>query len=100
MVVDEAFFQSMGRDVAETQGYIVSFFNAVNMRFATVRVILSSLNLCQMTSPLVELSIAGMVVAESSSSLPYMLAHTSRGDMLDAPSCLHAMGQYYYKLPK
>ena len=53
-----------------------------------------------MTSPLVELSIAGMVVAESSSSLPYILAHTSRGDMLDAPSCLHAMGQYYYKLPK
>ena len=45
VVVDEAFFQSMGRDVAATQGYIVSFFNAVNMRFATVRVVLSSLNL-------------------------------------------------------
>ena len=52
-----------------------------------------------MTSPLVELNIAGIVVAESSRSLPYISSHTSNSDMLDAPACLHSMGQYYYKLP-
>ena len=37
VVVDDEFFKGMGRDIAATQGYVVSFLNAVNMRFATVR---------------------------------------------------------------
>ena len=37
VVVDDEFFKGMNRDIAATQGYVVSFLNAVNMRFATVR---------------------------------------------------------------
>ena len=37
VVVDDEFYKGMDRDVAATQGYVVSFLNAVNMRFATVR---------------------------------------------------------------
>ena len=51
----------------------------------------------QMSRPLVKLHIAGIVVGESSKSFPFIASHTSRGDMLDAPGCLHSMGQYYYK---
>ena len=104
VVVDDEFFRGMDRDIVATQGYVVSFLNAVNMRFATVRqncpVSDSSLSLLsQMTSPLVDLNIAGIVVAQSVKALPYIASHTSNGDMLDAPACLHSMGQYYFKLP-
>ena len=51
----------------------------------------------QMSRPFVKLHIAGIVVGESSKSFPFIASHTSRGDMLDAPGCLHSMGQYYYK---
>jgi hypothetical protein len=51
-----------------------------------------------MLQPRVELNIAGMVVAETEKALPYIVSHTSQGDMLDAPNCLHSMGQYYFKL--
>ena len=103
VVVDDEFFRGMDRDIVATQQYVVSFLNAVNMRFATVRqncpvTILVSL-LSQMTSPLVDLNIAGIVVAQSVKALPYIASHTSNGDMLDAPACLHSMGQYYFKLP-
>ena len=37
VVVDDEFFQGMNRDIVATQGYVVSFLNAVNMRFATVK---------------------------------------------------------------
>ena len=105
VVVDDEFFRGMDRDIAATQGYVVSFLNAVNMRFATVRrqlvimIAFSQSILAQMTSPLVDLNIAGIVVAQSVKALPYIASHTSNGDMLDAPACLHSMGQYYFKLP-
>ena len=106
VVVDDEFFRGMDRDIAATQGYVVSFLNAVNMRFATVRQLAPGLIdsfsqsiLAQMTSPLVDLNIAGIVVAQSVKALPYIASHTSNGDMLDAPACLHSMGQYYFKLP-
>ena len=103
--MDDEFFRGMDRDIAATQGYVVSFLNAVNMRFATVRrqlvimIAFSQSILAQMTSPLVDLNIAGIVVAQSVKALPYIASHTSNGDMLDAPACLHSMGQYYFKLP-
>ena len=37
VVVDDEFFRGMDRDIVATQEYVVSFLNAVNMRFATVR---------------------------------------------------------------
>ena len=37
VVVDDEFFRGMDRDIGATQEYVVSFLNAVNMRFATVR---------------------------------------------------------------
>jgi len=85
VVVDYALYKNMNRDTSAINEYIMSYFNAVNMRFAT------------MLEPLVKLNIAGIVVASSQKSLPYIASHTSQTDMLDAPSCLHSMGQYYYK---
>ena len=50
-----------------------------------------------MLEPSVKLNIAGIVVASSQKSLPFIAFHTSQTDMLNAPSCLNSMGQYYYK---
>ena len=36
VIVDSAFFKSMGRNTVAVQRYLTSYFNAVNMRFATV----------------------------------------------------------------
>ena len=36
VLVDSAFFKSMDRNTLAVQRYITSYFNAVNMRFATV----------------------------------------------------------------
>ena len=36
VLVDSAFFKSMSRSTVAVQRYITSYFNAVNMRFATV----------------------------------------------------------------
>ena len=99
VVADHAFYQSMDKDINTIQAYLTTYFNAVNMRFAKVRLPCSTSSPTppQMTRPKVMLSIAGIMVASSTKSLPYITSHTSKGDMLDAPSCLHSMGQYYYK---
>ena len=36
VVADSAFYKSMGRSSVAVQHYLTSYFNAVNMRFATV----------------------------------------------------------------
>ena len=36
VVADSAFYKSMGRSSVAVQRYLTSYFNAVNMRFATV----------------------------------------------------------------
>ena len=99
VVADHAFYQSMDKDIPTIQAYLTTYFNAVNMRFAKVRLPTSTSELTppQMIRPKVKLSIASIMVASSAKSLPYITSHTSKGDMLDAPSCLHSMGQYYYK---
>jgi hypothetical protein len=37
VVVDNAFYKGMGRNMVAIKRYLTSYFNAVNMRFATVR---------------------------------------------------------------
>ena len=86
VVVDHKLFKTFKFDVAETRKYIVSYFNAVNMRFKSF------------TSPRIELSIAGIVLGKSQSSLPFISGQVVAGSagVLDAPAALHAMGKYYY----
>ena len=36
VLADNAFYKSMGRSTVAVQRYLTSYFNAVNMRFATV----------------------------------------------------------------
>ena len=36
VVVDYAFYRQMNKDTSAVNEYIMSYFNAVNMRFATV----------------------------------------------------------------
>ena len=85
VVMDYELFKIFGFSVSKARKYIVSYFNAVNMRFKTF------------TQPRIELNIAGIVLSQTKSSLPFISSNLRETDMLDAPAALHAMGQYYYR---
>ena len=85
VVVDYFLFKKLNFDKDETLKYIVSFFNAVNLRFATIN------------SPKVQLHIAGIIISESKASLSYITENIEKGNVIDAASTLHDMGRYFYK---
>ena len=85
MIVDYNLFKEFSFSIPKARKYIISYFNAVNMRFKTFY------------QPKIELNIAGVIFGKSKSSFPFISSALSNGDMLDAPASLHAMGQYYYK---
>ena len=85
VVMDYQLFKIFGFSVSKARKYIVSYFNAVNMRYKTF------------TQPRIELNIAGIVLSKTKSSLPFISSNLKQTDMLDAPAALHAMGQYYYR---
>lgn len=85
VIVDYSLFKKFKFNSHTARKYIVTYFNAVNMRFRTF------------FQPRIELQIAGILFGKSKSSFPFLSSSISKGDMLDAPSALHLMGQYYYK---
>jgi len=85
VIVDYNLFKEFSFSIPKARKYIISYFNAVNMRFKTFY------------QPKNELNIAGVIFGKSKSSFPFISSALSNGDMLDAPASLHAMGQYYYK---
>ena len=85
MIVDYFLFEKLKFNKEETQKYVVSFCNAVNLRFATIN------------SPKIQLQIAGILISESKTSLPYITENIEKGNVIDAASTLHDMGRYFYK---
>ena len=85
VVMDYQLFKIFGFSVSKARKYIVSYFNAVNMRYQTF------------TQPRIELNIAGIVLSKSKSSLPFISSNIRQTDMLDSPATLNAMGQYFYR---
>ena len=83
--MDYQLFKIFGFSVSKARKYIVSYFNAVNMRYQTF------------TQPRIELNIAGIVLSKSKSSLPFISSNIRQTDMLDSPATLNAMGQYFYR---
>ena len=85
MIVDYFLFEKLKFNKEETQKYVVSFCNAVNLRFATIN------------SPKIQLQIAGILISESKTSLSYITENIEKGNVIDAASTLHDMGRYFYK---
>ena len=85
VVVDYQLFKKLNFDSSATQKYIISFFNAVNLRFNTI------------STPKIELTIAGIVIGREKASLPFISGNIVKADILNAPASLDAMGRYYYK---
>lgn len=85
VIVDYTLFKKLGLDTGRAKQYVISYINAVNMRFRTF------------SQPSIELHLAGVIFGKSKSSFPFISSAIRSLDMLDAPACLHAMGQYYYK---
>ena len=85
VVMDYQLFKIFGFSVSKARKYIVSYFNAVNMRFKTF------------SQPKIELNLAGVVFSKTKSSLPFISSNLLQSDMLNAPDTLHDMGLYYYR---
>ena len=85
ILVDFFLFEKLKFDKKKTEKYVMSYFNAVNLRFKSV------------DSPRIELAIAGIIIAETKSALPYIAENIMKSDMIDAASTLHDMGKYFYK---
>ena len=85
VIVDHTLFKKLDLDSSKAKQYVISYINAVNMRFRTF------------SQPSIELHLAGVIFGKSKSSFPFISSALRSRDMLDAPACLHAMGQYYYK---
>ena len=85
VIVDYTLFKKLGMETGRAKQYVISYINAVNMRFRTF------------SQPSIELHLAGVIFGKSKSSFPFISSAIRSLDMLDAPACLHAMGQYYYK---
>ena len=79
VVVDDRLYQKFDYNLSRVQQYIISFFNAVNFIFSLL------------SSPAVDLSLAGIIVSQSGHGLPFLVPHT-----VPASAALHSMGQYYY----
>ena len=85
VVADYEFCRNFGFDLNKIRKYVISYFNAVNMRFKSF------------SAPRIELSIAGLVIAKSKSSLPFISQSIIKTNMLNSIKALDAMGKYYYK---
>ena len=85
VVVDFDFSKNFDFDIKSIKKYVISYFNAVNMRFKSF------------SAPRIELSIAGLVIAKTKSSLPFISQSIYKSDMLNSIEALNAMGKYYYK---
>ena len=85
VVVDEKLFSKSGRSVSATNTYVRNFWNAVNLRFKLV------------TSPRIELNIAGIIIGKSASATPFLKNAKVTGNSFEASKALDLMGKYFYK---
>ena len=85
VVVDKTLYHQLGSDVSAVNNYVRNFWNAVNLRFRLI------------SSPKVELNIAGIIVAKSSSQTPFLRNSKVGGDRFEASKALDLMGKHFYK---
>ena len=85
VVVDFELAKKFKMNVQNIRKYVVSYFNAVNLRFQSF------------STPKIELSIAGLVIAKTKAALPFISQAIIKNTMLDSVKALDAMGRYYYK---
>ena len=84
VVVDNALFTKLDRSERKTQDYVVTFMSAVNARFGA------------MTSPTVNLSLAGIEIGRRNSATPYLTSNVLSGNLVEAEAALADLGKHYF----
>ena len=85
IVVDKSLYHQLGSDDSAVNNYVRNFWNAVNLRFRLI------------SSPRVELNIAGIIISKSSAQTPYLRDSKVSGNMFEARKALDLMGKHFYK---
>ena len=85
ILADYFLLKKLNFDQAKMTQYIVSFMNAVNLRFHGI------------DSPRIEIFIAGIVIGKTKSAFSFLSENIEKKDRIDAASTLHSMGKYFYK---
>ncbi|XP_058796892.1 A disintegrin and metalloproteinase with thrombospondin motifs like [Phymastichus coffea] len=86
VIIDYSHFQSL-QTISEVRRYIVSFWNAVDLRYRVF------------VNPKIRLNIAGIIIATEPNGLPFLKNQRTRpfyGPIVDADSALDRMGRYFY----
>ena len=85
VVVDQKLYNKLGNNVASVNNYVRNFWNAVNLRYKSI------------TSPRIELNIAGIIIGKTPGDTPYLKQSKVSGDTFEAAKALDLMGKYFYK---
>ena len=85
VVVDSTLYDKLGKDTSAINQYIRNFWSAVNLRFKTI------------SNPMVELNIAGIVIAKTPASTPFLKNSKVSSKTFNAATALDLMSKHYYK---
>ncbi|CAG5099735.1 Similar to Adamts16: A disintegrin and metalloproteinase with thrombospondin motifs 16 (Mus musculus) [Cotesia congregata] len=84
-ILDSTLYQILNKDYKTAILYLLSFWNAVDLRYRTI------------SNPKVRINVAGFIISVSEGGTPY-LENNRRGDIeLDADLALIDMSHYFYK---
>ena len=84
VVVDDTLYDQLGNDAVATNNYVRNFWNAVNLRFKHI------------SNPVIDLNIAGIIIAKTPGSTPYLKQSKISGGKFEAKTALDLMGKHFY----
>ncbi|XP_034943889.1 uncharacterized protein [Chelonus insularis] len=85
VILDYSLYNVLGKDYEAAVRYLVSFWNAVDLRYRT------------MTEPQIRLNLAGFIISIREGGTPYLEEHRRGVNELDADGALQNMSQYFFR---
>ncbi|KAG7204477.1 hypothetical protein KM043_004909 [Ampulex compressa] len=85
VVIDYNEYLLLGRNIEQAKRYLISFWNAVDLRYRLL------------TTPKIRFNVAGIVIALDTDAIPYLARSHVDVAMVDADRALRSMGDYFYR---
>ncbi|XP_020285239.1 A disintegrin and metalloproteinase with thrombospondin motifs 1-like [Pseudomyrmex gracilis] len=85
VVIDHGEFEKLGEDLDHALTYLLSFWNAVDLRYRLL------------TTPKIRFNIAGIIIAADKDATPYLQNSLFKDTSVDADLALRGMADYFYR---